>query len=68
MAGRPTPYEGSIGMNSFDFYGVSIIAAGQARAEGEGYEVAAISSGETLYRRFVFKDDTLAGYIIKSGF
>ena len=64
MAGQPTPYEGSISMNSFDFYGVSIIAAGQARAEGEGYEVVTISPGENLYRRFVFKDDTLAGYIM----
>lgn len=64
MAGRSTPYAGSIGMNSFDFYGVSIIAAGQAKAEGEGYEVVTISQGENLYRRFVFKDDTLAGYIM----
>lgn len=74
MAGADTSYPGSIGMNSADFFGLSIIAAGQTRArEEDGYEIVKLSPGKNLYRRLVFKDDTLAGYIMvgdtaKAGF
>lgn len=64
MAGQAVPYAGSIGMNSVDFYGLSTIAAGQARAEGDGYEVVKLFPADNSYCRLVFKDDVLVGYIM----
>lgn len=64
MAGAFIFYAGSIGMNSADFYGLSTIAAGKTKAEGVGYEVVKLYPGKNLYRRLVFKDDVLVGYII----
>lgn len=64
MAGMPTIYEGSISMNSADFFGLSTIAAGNPRAEGEEYEVVKQFCGPNIYRRLVFKGNTLEGYIM----
>ncbi|MBU1706059.1 MAG: FAD-dependent oxidoreductase [Pseudomonadota bacterium] len=65
MAGFVTSYSGSIEMNSVDFFGLSIIAAGQTRMdEGEGCEVVKLFPGDNLYRRLVFKNNTLVGYIM----
>ncbi|MFZ5640421.1 MAG: FAD-dependent oxidoreductase, partial [Bacillota bacterium] len=65
MAGAGVSYSGSIGMNSADFFGLSTIAAGQTRAgEKDGYEVVRLFPGKNIYLRLVFKDDTLAGYIM----
>lgn len=64
MAGIPTVYEGSISMNSADFFGLSAIAAGIPRAEGGEYEVVKQFRGPDIYRRLVFKGNTLAGYIM----
>lgn len=65
MAGITTNYEGSIAMNSADFFGLSTIAAGLTRVgEPDGYEVIKLFPGENLYRRLVFKGDYLIGYIM----
>ncbi|ATW26210.1 NAD(P)/FAD-dependent oxidoreductase [Candidatus Formimonas warabiya] len=65
MAGIPTVYSGSLGMNSADFYGLSVIAAGWAKGEqDQGYEVVRLYPGKNLYRKFVFQDDHLVGYIL----
>lgn len=64
MAGAPTVYDGSISMNSADFFGLSTIAAGIPKVEGEEYEVVKYFSGPDIYRRLVFKGNTLAGYIM----
>jgi len=64
MAGSPVVYEGSLGMNSADFFGLSTIAAGNPKAEGDEYEVVKLFPGRHLYRRLVFKGDNLIGYIL----
>lgn len=64
MTGARLAYSGSIGMNSADFFGLSTIAAGAAKATGNGYEVAEIHPGGDLYRRLVFKQDLLVGFIM----
>lgn len=64
MAGSPAVYEGSMSMNSADFFGLSTIAAGNPKAEGDGYEVVKLFPGHNLYRRLVFKGDKLIGYIM----
>lgn len=65
MVGIRTPYEGSIGMNSADFFGLSTIAAGVTRGDGEQFEVITVNvPSKNQYLRLVFREDTLAGYII----
>ncbi|MBU7006911.1 NAD(P)/FAD-dependent oxidoreductase [Phosphitispora fastidiosa] len=64
MAGSPVVYEGSLGMNSADFFGLSTIAAGNPKAEGDEYEVVKLFPGCNIYRRLVFKGDNLIGYIM----
>jgi len=65
MAGIPTAYQGSLGMNAADFYGLSVIAAGYAKGEEEeGYEVIRLYPGKHLYRKLVFAGDRLIGYIM----
>ncbi len=64
MAGSPAVYQGSMSMNSADFFGLSTIAAGNPRAEGDEYEVVRLFPGPGLYRRLVFRGDRLVGYIM----
>ena len=64
MAGLKVKYDGSIGMNSIDFFGLSTISAGQGKAEGDSYEVVKLFPGQGQYLRLVFKEDKLAGYIL----
>lgn len=65
MCGAQKTYSGSIGMNSADFFGLSTIAAGLTKAgEDEGCEVICSYSSPETYRRLVFKEDVLAGYIL----
>ncbi|MDA8442830.1 MAG: FAD-dependent oxidoreductase [Peptococcaceae bacterium] len=64
MAGVTTYYAGSLGMNSADFYGLSVIAAGEARAHGANYAVIQLNQAPGVYRRLVFRDDKLVGYIL----
>lgn len=65
MTGVSTIYSGSIGMNSADFYGLSTIAAGLTKGkEADGYEVVRLFPGKNIYRKLVFKEDRLKGYIL----
>lgn len=68
MAGARSEYPGSIGMNAVNFFGLSVIAAGFSTAQKDGdYEVHELSPGKGIYRRFIFKNDHLVGYILVGG-
>ncbi|MHB8966758.1 MAG: NAD(P)/FAD-dependent oxidoreductase [Thermoleophilia bacterium] len=62
MAGRPSEYGGGIGMNSAEFFGLQIIAAGNTRG-GEGMEVVERRTGQSVYRRLVTRDGRITGFI-----
>lgn len=65
MAGVPTRYSGSMPMNAVDFYGLSVMAAGLTKVcPEEGYEVSVYRPGRGVYRKLVFKEDRLVGYIM----
>ncbi|MDS1029485.1 FAD-dependent oxidoreductase [Bacillota bacterium LX-D] len=65
MAGQKIKYAGSMGMNSATFYDLSTIAAGQTKKDAStGFEVVQLNLGQNLYRRFVFKDDKLVGFVL----
>lgn len=65
MAGQTTTYAGSTGMNSFSYFGLSILAAGiVGPGEDEGYEVLSTTSRQKdLYRKLVLKDDRIVGIV-----
>lgn len=72
MTGAGERYPGSMGLNSVDFFGLPVMAAGLVRPPGAGGE------GEwqvkeqwrpsphpyPVYRRLVFKNDILKGYVL----
>ncbi|MDP2953370.1 MAG: hypothetical protein Q8O76_08665 [Chloroflexota bacterium] len=62
MAGRKTEYEGTAAMNSLNYFGFPIAAAGLVAPEGDGYQVLAQRQGR-IYRKLVFKDGSVVGLI-----
>lgn len=63
MAGANIEYKGFLSlMNSTEIFGVPAISIGLIEPEGEGYEIF-VEDKIGSYRKFVFKDDTLAGAI-----
>lgn len=64
MLGGNIEYSGSMAMNSTELFGFSAISGGFARGEEPEYEVYRQISVDGSYRRLVFKDDLLVGYIL----
>lgn len=58
MAGREFNYVNAIPMNAIGFFGLHIITAGSY--EGEEY----VDEGENTYKKLVFRDNTLKGFIL----
>ncbi|MGB2705533.1 MAG: FAD-dependent oxidoreductase [Candidatus Omnitrophota bacterium] len=63
MAGKKTIYDGSLSMNSIDFFGLASISMGITKPEGEGYEVI-FKTGENSYRKFVLKGNKIVGMVL----
>lgn len=67
MAGEPTEFSGSLAMNSISFYGLPTISVGNVNPpEGdESYEVSVfLDEKKRSYRKLVFKDEHLVGYVL----
>ncbi|MDD4730466.1 MAG: FAD-dependent oxidoreductase [Desulfovibrio sp.] len=67
MASRATPYIGGLAMNSISFYGLPTISVGTVNPpEGEeGYDVeASLDERKQTYRKLVFHDNRLVGYVL----
>ncbi|KIX13482.1 NAD(P)/FAD-dependent oxidoreductase [Dethiosulfatarculus sandiegensis] len=65
MAGHEMTYEGSLAMNSVEICGLPTISAGITSPEGEDYEVLTKKNKRTgAYKKIVFKDDRLVGFIM----
>ena len=58
MAGREFRYVGAIPMNAIGFFGLHIITAGSY--DGEEY----VEETENTYKKLVFRDNRLVGYIL----
>ena len=58
MAGREFYYVNAIPMNAIGFFGLHIISAGSY--DGEEY----VDETENTYKKLVFSDNTLKGYIL----
>ena len=65
MAGRKTSYDGSMRMNSADFFGVSFISIGIVKPKDKGYEThSQFLRDADIYRKLVFKDKQLVGAVL----
>ncbi len=64
MLGKETAYEGSLSMNSVDFFNLSCISMGATLSKNEGsYEIIS-KIGEDVYKKFVLKENRIVGMIL----
>ncbi len=64
MAGKNTVYEGSCGMNSVEFFGMSVISFGNVRPKsGEFEELIQADLSHNIYRKVVLKNNKIVGAI-----
>jgi NAD(P)H-nitrite reductase large subunit len=67
MAQDKINYEGSVGMNSIDFFGLPIISLGIYRAQGEGAsleEIKVCDAKANLYKKIILKNNVIVGAIM----
>ena len=65
MAGQSFAYEGSMRMNSAEFFGLPLISVGLVRPPAEGYESLTRHNEERgVFRKVVLKDNVLVGVVM----
>ncbi|MBU1611451.1 MAG: FAD-dependent oxidoreductase [Proteobacteria bacterium] len=67
MAGAATSYKGGLAMNSISFYGLPTVSVGTVNPpeNDESYIIeATLDEKKHSYRKLVFKDDKLEGYVL----
>lgn len=67
MSGDNVNYEGSLGMNSIEFFGLSVISLGiyKVKEEGASFEELKICDEKAnLYKKLILKDNFLVGAIL----
>jgi len=64
MAGGNETYEGSLAMNSIEFFGLPVISIGITRPKSNGYkEIVKKDPGKNIYKKIVLKDGVIAGVV-----
>lgn len=67
MAGEHTNYEGSLGMNAIEFFGLPVVSLGIYRlkdAAGSTEELKLTNAKENLYKKFLIRDNVLIGALL----
>lgn len=68
MAGGSINYEGSLGMNAIEFFGLPVISLGlhriPAEKSGQYEELKALDRKANTYKRFILKENFLVGAIL----
>ncbi|MFH1406554.1 MAG: FAD-dependent oxidoreductase [Candidatus Omnitrophota bacterium] len=65
MVGEETLFEGAVGLNSLEYYGVAMVSAGWFRVEGPEYEeLVQGHSIRSAYKKILLKDNKIAGFIL----
>jgi len=66
MAGEITDYDGSMGMNALEFFGLPTVSLGIYRADsGKGLEeIKASNPGASIYRKVVLRGNHLVGAVL----
>ena len=64
MLGKKRAYDGSLSMNSVDFFGLASISMGITKPKEEKkYEIIS-RTGKGLYKKFVLKDNKIVGMVL----
>ena len=64
MLGKKIAYDGSLSMNSVDFFGLACISMGIARPKKEeDYEIISQAKGD-VYKKFVLKENRIVGMVL----
>jgi len=63
MAGEKRKYDGSISMNSIDFFGLASISMGITKPEDKTFEILE-KSGKSLYKKVVIKNNVIKGAVL----
>jgi nitrite reductase (NADH) large subunit len=62
MVGEKEIYEGSLAMNSIEFFGLPVISVGITRPKSSGYkEIIKKDPARNIYKKVVLKDGIIAG-------
>lgn len=64
MAGEKRRFPGSLAFNSLPLLGLNIVTAGLSYKMGDGYEVIAEKKEGFYYKKFVYKEGFLVGFIL----
>jgi len=66
MAGEVTGYDGSVGMNSLEFFGLPTVSLGIYRSDsGKGFEeIKASNPGASIYKKIILRGDHLVGAVL----
>ena len=67
MAGEKTIYEGSLGMNSLEFFGLAVVSLGIYKVKEAGSAVQELKSADSrnnLYKKLILKNNVLVGAIL----
>lgn len=65
MTGAGRVYDGSMAMNSLDFFGFPVIAYGVTNPKEKGLEILSfIDRKKKIYKKIVLKDNAIAGLIL----
>jgi len=63
MLGKKTCYDGSLSMNSVDFFGLASISMGITKPKEKDYEILS-RPGENTYKKFVLKGNRIVGMVL----
>jgi NAD(P)H-nitrite reductase large subunit len=63
MLGKRTVYDGSLSMNSVDFFGLPSISMGITKPKEAGYEIIS-KAVNNLYKKFVLKGNRIVGMVL----
>lgn len=67
MAGEKTIYEGSLGMNSLEFFGLAVVSLGIYKVKEAGASIQELKSADpknNLYKKLILKNNVLVGAIL----
>jgi NAD(P)H-nitrite reductase large subunit len=64
MAGEGRLFEGGVGLNSLDYYGLPLISAGIFKADKDCQELIDEIPAKQTYKRLILKDNKIVGFIL----
>jgi NAD(P)H-nitrite reductase large subunit len=64
MAGEKRLFEGGVGLNSLDYYGLPLISAGMFKADKDCQELIEEFPAKQTYKKLILKNNKIVGFIL----